>query len=109
MGPTTASIRGSQSAAWIIGLEWQQHRMLVVARARGGGWYRQRRDAFNDQDGQVEHAEPNRDHQQPAIHLPGNPVEAKQALFHRDLIRTQMNQNYAAPQHNTQDLIANVL
>ena len=35
---------------------------------------------------------PATDHEQPSIHLPGNPVEAKQALSHRDLTRTKMDQ-----------------
>ena len=65
--------------------------MLVTGRASGGGLYRQRRDALGDQNGQIEHAEPNRDHEQPSIHLPGNPIETKQALFHRTLIQTKIN------------------
>jgi hypothetical protein len=85
-------MRGSKSATGIFGLGWQQGRVLVTGRASGGGWYRQRRDAFDDQNGQIEHAEPNRNHEQPAIHLPGNPVEAKQALSHRDLTRMKMDQ-----------------
>src|SRR5215469_15645274 len=92
MGPTTASIRGSKSAARIIGLGWRPDRALVIGRAGGGGWHRHSRYAFGDQNRQVEHAEPNCNHEQPSIHLPGNPVEAKQALFHRDLTRTKTNQ-----------------
>jgi hypothetical protein len=92
MGPTTASIRRSKSAARIIGLGWRQDRALVIGRAGGGGRYRHSRYAFGDQNRQVEHAEPNSDQEKPGIHLPGNPVEAKQALFHRDSTRTKTNQ-----------------
>ena len=60
-----------------------RHRGVLVL-GRSGSRDRHGRHAFGDQNHQVEHAEANRDHQKPSIHLAGNPVEADKVLFHRD-------------------------
>jgi hypothetical protein len=71
-------MRGSESAPRITGV-------LVTGSAGGGGRDRHGRHALGDQNGQVEHAQPDRDHEEPRIHLAGNPVEADKVLFHRYL------------------------
>jgi hypothetical protein len=63
--------------------------VLVPTGVGSGGRYRHSGHAFGDQNGQVEHAEPDRDHEKPGIHLPGNPVETKEMIFHRDSTRTR--------------------
>jgi hypothetical protein len=47
-----------------------------------GNGYRHRRQAFGYQDCQVEHAQPDRDREQPSVHLAGNTIKADHSLFH---------------------------
>jgi hypothetical protein len=78
---------GSASAPGITGL-WcrrQQGSVLVAGSAGGSGRYWRSRHVFDDQNVEVERAEPNSDYEKPGIHFAGNPVEADQVLFHRDL------------------------
>jgi hypothetical protein len=95
-----------RSAARIIALGWQQNRVLV---AGGSGRHCHRGHALSHQNGQIEHAETNRDHEKPSIHFPGNPLEAKQVVFHRDLTQAKMDANMLQRNIKLPEVIESVL
>jgi len=54
--------------------------MFQTARASRGC---RRRHAFDDENGQVEHTQPNRYENEPDVHFAGDPIEADHAVSHR--------------------------
>jgi hypothetical protein len=51
---------------------------------------RQRRQAFGDQHGQIEHAQTDRYREQPGVQLAGDPIEADQVVLHPATSRSSL-------------------
>src|SRR5215472_1957032 len=78
-----SAVAGSTPKIGVLGRGGAEYRVVWAVDAGGHRGPRQRRHALGDQNGEIEHTQPDRDSEKPGVQLTGDPVEPDQIAFHR--------------------------